>query len=78
METRDLASDAESVAARYIRVDYEPRNYCLVDEIKVMGYDGVRDDAVMANGTRVLDNLTSEGGDYLKPVSYTHLENIFR
>ena len=66
MQTEDLTSGAESVAARYIRVDYEPINYCLVDEIEVMGYDGVRDDAVMANGTRVLDNPTSEGGDYLK------------
>ena len=71
VESTDLVPEAETVAARYIRVDYEPVNWCLVDEIEVMGYDGIREGAVMANGTRVLDNPTREGGDYLKPGEQT-------
>lgn len=56
-------SDADMVAARYIRVDYEPVNWCCIDEIQVMGYDGQKEGALVANGTRKLEN----GQEYMKP-----------
>ena len=45
------------------RVDYEPVNWCCIDEIEIMGYDGQKEDALVANGTRKLEN----GQEYMKP-----------
>ncbi|PWL44360.1 MAG: hypothetical protein DBY45_05825, partial [Clostridiales bacterium] len=63
VESEDHVSDADMVAARYIRVDYEPVNWCCIDEIEVMGYDGQKEGALVANGTRKLEN----GQEYMKP-----------
>ena len=58
-----IPEETEMVAARYIRVDYEPVNWCFIDEIEVMGYDGQKEGAIVANGTRELE----KGQEYMKP-----------
>ena len=64
VESEDLIpAETEMVAARYIRVDYEPVNWCCIDEIEVMGYDGQKEGAIVANGTRELE----KGQEYMKP-----------
>lgn len=60
--SRDL-SGADMVACRYVRVDLELTNWGLVDEIEVMGYDGVREGALMADTGRYLEN----GQEFLTP-----------
>ncbi len=54
--------EIEAVAANYIRVDIESLHHNLLDEIEVMGYDGIIEGALIPEGGRDLDN----GRDFLQ------------
>lgn len=62
-ESRDLTGGAETVAARYIRVDIELVNWNLIDEIEVMGSDGQKEGDLIADNGRYFEN----GREYLVP-----------
>ena len=64
--SQDL-SGADMVACRYVRIDIEVCNWNTIDEIEIMGYDGVKDGALMAEGGRNLEN----GREYLVPSEET-------
>ncbi len=54
--TVDLVGNSP-IKARYIRYDFETRSDMhLIDEITVMGYEGITDDAVTPHSTRKLEN----------------------
>ncbi len=64
--SQDL-SGADMVACRYVRIDIEVCNWNTIDEIEIMGYDGVKDGALIAEGGRELEN----GREYLVPSEET-------
>ncbi|MBC8559031.1 DUF4855 domain-containing protein [Fumia xinanensis] len=64
--SQDLAG-ADMVACRYVRIDIEICNWNTIDEIEIMGYDGIKDGALIAEGGRDLEN----GQKYLVPSEET-------
>ncbi|MBC8560816.1 DUF4855 domain-containing protein [Fumia xinanensis] len=61
--TDSIPEEVPAVAARYVRVDVELLLINQLDEIEIMGYDGVIDGAAQYEGNKKFDGT---GRDYLK------------